>query len=78
MEGYKGGLIAYSVGNFLFPGMSGMPHAEESMILAVGFLRDRPLYIRPMAVLIDDQSVSLEKPGGPVLHRFLDLGRDLR
>lgn len=78
MEAYEGGLIAYSVGNFLFPGMGGMPHAEESMILTVGFLGDRPLYVQPSAVRIQHRRIALEQPNGPILHRFLDLGRALQ
>ena len=36
MEARGGGLIAYSLGNFLFPGMDGTPGGQDSVILRVG------------------------------------------
>ncbi len=36
MEARRGGLIAYSLGNFLFPGMEGTPGGQDSVILRVG------------------------------------------
>ncbi len=73
MEAYHGGLIAYSVGNFLFPGMGGMAHAEETVILSIGFVGARPLYVQPRGVHIDNRRIRLETPTGPVLRRFLDM-----
>ncbi|MDY7027714.1 MAG: CapA family protein, partial [Spirochaetota bacterium] len=77
MEYYGNGLIAYSTGNFLFPGMYVMPHAEESVILSIGFIGDRPVYVRPYPVRIDNREISLEDPPGDVLDRLLRLSRDL-
>ncbi len=77
MEYYGKGLIAYSAGNFLFPGMYVMPHAEESVILSIGFIDDRPVYVRPHPVRIDNREISLEKPAGEILDRLLRLTKQL-
>ena len=37
-------LIVYSLGNFLFPGMEGMPGAEESEIVRLGVTKGRIVY----------------------------------
>jgi len=78
MEYYGEGLIAYSTGNFLFPGMYVMPHAEESVILSVGFIGDRPVYVHPYPVRIDNRVISLEDPPGEILKRLLRLTEDLQ
>ncbi len=76
IEGYNGGLIAYSLGNFLFPGMYVMPFAEESLILSVGFVNAKPLYVRPYPVRIDNRRIGLDKDGR-ILPRYLELSRKL-
>ena len=78
MEYYRGGLIAYSLGNFLFPGMYVMPYAEETVILSVGFIGDRPVYVRPWPVRIDNREIRLEKEVGKILPRFLELTEKLQ
>ncbi|MCF7913955.1 MAG: CapA family protein [Spirochaetaceae bacterium] len=77
MEAYKGGLIAYSLGNFIFPGMYEMPYAEESMILSAGFYGGRLLYLQPYPVNINHRLISLAPPNSPILPRFLELTRQL-
>ncbi|MFO7730473.1 MAG: CapA family protein [Spirochaetia bacterium] len=77
MEAYRGGLIAYSLGNFIFPGMYEMPYAEESLILSAGFYDSRLLYLHPYPVNINHRVVSLDQPNGPILPRFLELTRRL-
>jgi poly-gamma-glutamate synthesis protein (capsule biosynthesis protein) len=77
MEAYRGGLIAYSLGNFIFPGMYEMPYAEESLILSAGFYGGRLLYLQPYPVNINHRQVSLDRPNGPILPRFLELTRRL-
>lgn len=77
MEYYQGGLIAYSLGNFLFPGMYVMPYAEETIMLSVGFIGDRPVYVRPWPIRIDNREISLEKEGGIILPRFLELTENM-
>ncbi len=44
LEKRGGKLIVYSLGNFLFPGMEGMPGAEESEIVRLGVLKGRIVY----------------------------------
>jgi hypothetical protein len=77
MEAYKGGLIAYSLGNFIFPGMYVMPRAEESLILSTGFYGSRMLYVVPYPVRIDNRVVDLEDESGAILARFLELTQQL-
>ncbi|MDZ7793995.1 MAG: CapA family protein [Spirochaetia bacterium] len=77
MEAYRGGLIAYSLGNFIFPGMYEIPYAEESLILSAGFYGGRLLYLLPYPVNINHRVISLDQPGGPILPRFLELTRRL-
>lgn len=75
MEAYNGGLIAYSLGNFLFPGMYGMPHAEETILLSIGFVQQHPVYIQPYPVKIDNREIRLESPDSLILSRFFELSR---
>jgi len=77
MERYRGGLIAYSLGNFLFPGMGEMRWAEDTLILSLGFLGSRLLYIEPFPVEIDHRVVSLERGQGEILERLMSLSREL-
>ncbi len=77
MEAYGGGLIAYSLGNFIFPGMYVMQHAEESLILSAGFHDSRIVYIKPYPVRIDNRVIALDDPEGPILPRFLELTKQL-
>ena len=77
MEAYRGGLIAYSLGNFIFPGMYEMPYAEESLILSTGFYGGRLLYLKPYPVKINHRVISLDQPNGSILPRFLELTRQL-
>ena len=58
--------------------MYGMPHAEESVILSVGFIGDLPVYVRPYPVRIDNREIRLENPPGEILDRFLALTRNLQ
>ena len=77
MEAYRGGLIAYSLGNFIFPGMYVMPNAEQSLILSTGYLESRLVYIEPHPVKISNRVLDLDAPDGPVLARFLMLTEQL-
>ena len=76
MEEWKGKLIAYSLGNFIFPGMGSMKYAEESMILSVGVYNNEIKYIKPIPVKIDNQRLSIDKSGN-ILERFENLSKDL-
>ncbi len=77
MEAYRGGLIAYSLGNFIFPGMYVMPNAEQSLILSTGYYGSRLVYIEPHPVKINNRVIDLDAPDGPVLTRFLMLTEQL-
>jgi poly-gamma-glutamate synthesis protein (capsule biosynthesis protein) len=59
MEAYRGRLIAYSLGNFLFPGMEGTPGGEESTILKIGVMNGRVIYLQSYPVHLSGTSVRL-------------------
>ncbi|MGA2479439.1 MAG: CapA family protein [Spirochaetia bacterium] len=59
MEAYRGRLIAYSLGNFLFPGMEGTPGGEESTILRIGVMNGRVIYLQSYPVHLSGTSVRL-------------------
>ncbi|MFW6212282.1 MAG: CapA family protein [Spirochaetota bacterium] len=61
LEAYNGGLIAYSLGNFIFPGMYLTEHGEESVLLEVGVVDGAIRYVEPIAVAIDHQLLSLDR-----------------
>lgn len=77
MEEWEGKLIAYSLGNFIFPGMGSMKFAEESMILSVGIYNNKIKYIKPIPVNIDNQRISIDK-SGIILERFKNLSKKLK
>lgn len=60
MEGRDGALIAYSLGNFIFPGMGGMAHAEDSVILTVGVYEGAVRYVEPTMVRIEQIPVFVD------------------
>lgn len=72
MESYQGGLIAYSLGNFIFPGMEGMKDAEESLILKVGIMEGRILYVDPVPARLNGISVERRRDEEQLLE-FLKL-----
>jgi poly-gamma-glutamate capsule biosynthesis protein CapA/YwtB (metallophosphatase superfamily) len=70
MEGYRGSLIAYSLGNFVFPGMEETDGGEDSMILRIGVWEGKVRYVQPLPVRLHGTTVRLSKePGryGPIL-----------
>jgi poly-gamma-glutamate capsule biosynthesis protein CapA/YwtB (metallophosphatase superfamily) len=67
LEALDGKLIAYSLGNFLFPGMEGTSGGERSLILEVGVydrriiaLRFAPVQLRGGTVRLDPQPGALD------------------
>ena len=74
MEGYREGLIYYSLGNFLFPGMEEMPNAEESIIAVTGFYGRRPLYVENRFVRLQGPRISLDSTG-KIARRFSEMTR---
>ncbi len=76
LEEWEGKLIAYSLGNFIFPGMGSMKFAEESMILSMGIYNTKIRYINPIPVNIDNQKISIDN-SGIILERFKILSKKL-
>ncbi|HTP59871.1 MAG TPA: CapA family protein, partial [Spirochaetia bacterium] len=57
MEAIDGSLIAYSLGNFLFPGMGGTPGGEDSVILRLGVYHGSVRYVQAFPVRLRDRTV---------------------
>ena len=70
LEAYEGKLIAYSLGNFLFPGMEETRYGEESLILRIGIYGNAIRYVDPKPVMIDGITVSVDQ-SGRILERVL-------
>jgi len=64
MEGYRGSLIAYSLGNFVFPGMDEMDGGEDSMILRFGVWNGKICYIQPVPARLSGVTVRLNTQPG--------------
>jgi poly-gamma-glutamate capsule biosynthesis protein CapA/YwtB (metallophosphatase superfamily) len=75
IEVYKGRLIAYSLGNFVFRGMEGQSGATDTMILRIGLFDGRVVAVDPVFVTISDDGPRLapESMG----ERFYSLSRAL-
>ena len=57
MEARASGLIAYSLGNFLFPGMEDTRGGEDSVILKVGVLQGRIIAVQAFSVRLAGATV---------------------
>ena len=73
VEGHSGGLVAYSLGNFIFPGMDETLYGEETMILCLGIFDGGLRYADFYPARIDNQVVRLDRTG-EILRRFIGLG----
>ena len=71
LESYKNGLIAYSLGNFLFPGMDETRYGEESLILSLGIVDNIIRYVNMIPVRISGTTISIATRG-EILERVLD------
>ena len=60
IEWYNGGIIAYGLGNFIFPGMDEIYGATESLVLRVGFVDGKPIYVEPFPCIIEGTQVRLK------------------
>ena len=60
IEWYKDGIIAYGLGNFIFPGMEEIYGATESLVLRVGFVEGKPIYVEPFPCVIEGTQVRLK------------------
>lgn len=65
IEAVGNGLIAWSLGNFLFPGMEETPGGEDSAILRLGVYRGAVRYVQRIPVRLKGASVRLA-PGARV------------
>jgi poly-gamma-glutamate synthesis protein (capsule biosynthesis protein) len=63
LEAVDGRLIAYSLGNFLFPGMEGTVGGERSVILQVGTYGRRIVSLRFAAVRLQGGAVRRDAEG---------------
>ena len=72
VEIYNNGFIAYSLGNFIFPGMQLMPYAEESMLISLGIYNGNICFINFFPIQMNQQKVKLSN-SDKVLDRFLNL-----
>ena len=74
MEAYRGKIIAYSLGNFIFPGMEETLYGEETMILRVGITGTDTAYVEVHPVRIRGRFVGLDTTG-TIHKRFFELSR---
>ena len=72
LEVVDGRLVAWSLGNFLFPGMEGTPGGEDSLILRIGIYRGAVRYVQIIPVRLKGTSVRLATP--PRVSKTDDLG----
>lgn len=76
MDSVQGSLIAYSLGNFLFPGMEGTDGGEDSVILKLGVYRGKIRFVQARPVRIRGASVRLAE-GDATRLRLFRLSREL-
>jgi poly-gamma-glutamate synthesis protein (capsule biosynthesis protein) len=76
IEIYSGGLIAYSLGNFIFPGMEETAYGEESMILLLGIVENKIRYVELVPVEIDGKTLSIDM-SGKILKRVIERSKAL-
>jgi poly-gamma-glutamate synthesis protein (capsule biosynthesis protein) len=76
-ETYRGRLILYSLGNFIFPGMDETRYGEESLLLALGLYQGEVRYAEFHPARLDGRRVFRDK-SGEVLKRFLLLCKEFR
>jgi len=69
LEAHRGGLIAHSLGNFVFPGMFATEYGEQSVVLRVGVVDGAIRYVEPVPVTIDHQLLGLDR-GDALLDRM--------
>ena len=76
MEFYRGAFIAYSLGNFIFPGMKGWYTGEETGVLDFLLLEDRLVAVDFHPVRIDN--IRLRRAEGEgIEERFREMSREL-
>ncbi len=76
MEARDNKLICHSLGNFVFAGMDEMPNAEDSVLLSLGLMAGRIVYLHYYPVKINGPTVALGD-GGRTAERFSTLSQKL-
>ncbi|RKX77053.1 MAG: CapA family protein [Spirochaetes bacterium] len=76
LEARDGKLIAYSLGNFIFPGMEETLYGEDTLILSVGVYNGSIRYVKFTPVKIEGKTVSLDS-SQRITARFLRLSEEL-
>jgi hypothetical protein len=76
LQAFQGSLIAYSLGNFIFPGMDGTDGGEDSVILKLGLYKGKIRYVVSRPVRIQGASVRMAE-GDATRLRLLSLTRKL-
>lgn len=76
LQVFQGSLIAYSLGNFVFPGMEGTDGGEDSVILKLGLYQGKIRYVVSRPVRLQGASVRLAHGDAARLNLFR-LTRDL-
>jgi poly-gamma-glutamate synthesis protein (capsule biosynthesis protein) len=74
LESYGNGLIAFSMGNFLFPGMEGMAGGTDSAILRIGIFRGDIRYVQVFPVRLEGRRVR-QDPAGPARAEILQAAK---
>ncbi len=74
VETYNGGIIYYSLGNFVFNGMQDMPHAQDSLIAVLGIVGEKIIYRKDIGVIINEK-VLQQDLSGRILTELADLSR---
>lgn len=72
MEAYKGALVAYSLGDFIFAEMDDVPGGEDGLILKVGTAQGRIVYVEPIPVKLSYIDVKV-KHDISELEKFMSL-----
>ena len=76
-EVYKHKLIAYSLGNFIFPGMEETRYGEDSIILKAGIYRGSILYLEIYPISIKGKQIELSTDSR-IKNRLIKLTRALQ
>ncbi len=76
LETHGHGLIAYSLGNFIFPGMEEIPGGTSSVILLVGVYKGKIRYVREIPVRLSGPKVRVD-PKGESGRKLLELTLEL-
>ncbi len=71
MEHHGKGIIAYSLGNFIFPGMEDTGYGDKSIILRIGIYRNMVIYVETLPVVLKGRGVRLS-PLSDGKNRILD------